>query len=220
MWPVMRWPCWSRSPQHELTPRGLAEAGPNDLALARLAKDNGFMAQACYHASQAAEKGLKGSLLELGIEPPHTHVLNELVQRLGNEGLNVASLEVLPLRGLSRMAIQSRYPVDTTAPADLFDLADAEQAIRQPKPSSTLWPPSTMSNRAVESQPSESGLISITGPLERLASTPAQIVQVDRRDNSESRPLIVKLPTQDVSALEAESVTHSLGDRDLASCSQ
>ena len=103
----------------------------NDLALARLAKDNGFMAQACYHASQAAEKALKGALLELGIEPPHTHVLNELVQRLGNAGLNVASLEALALRGLSRMAVQSRYPVDTTAPADLFDLADAEQAIKR-----------------------------------------------------------------------------------------
>ena len=105
----------------------------NDLALAELAKDNGFLAQACYHASQAAEKALKGALLELGIKPPHTHVLNELVQRLGNEGLNVASLDALPLRGLSRMAIQSRVPVDTTAPADLFDLADAEQAIKTPE---------------------------------------------------------------------------------------
>ena len=28
------------------------------------------------------------------------------------------------------MAIQSRYPVDTTPPADLFDLDDAEQAIK------------------------------------------------------------------------------------------
>ena len=42
----------------------------NDLALAHLAKDNGFLAQSCYYASQAAEKGLKGALLELGIEHP------------------------------------------------------------------------------------------------------------------------------------------------------
>ena len=88
------------------------------------------MAQDCYHASQAAEKALKGALLELGIEPPHSYVLNDLVQRLRHEGLSVATLEALPLRGLSRMAIQSRYPVDTTPPADLFDLADAEQAIK------------------------------------------------------------------------------------------
>ena len=30
----------------------------NDLAIAQLAKDNGFLAQSCYYASQAAEKGL------------------------------------------------------------------------------------------------------------------------------------------------------------------
>ena len=113
-----------------LRPEAWLKQAHNDLALARLAKDNCFMSQACYHASQAAEKALKGALLELGIEPPHTHVLIELVQRLGNEGLNVTRLEVLPLHGLSRMAIQSRVPVDTTAPADLFDLADAEQAIQ------------------------------------------------------------------------------------------
>ena len=42
----------------------------NDLALAQLAKDNGLLAQSCYYASQAAEQGLKGALLELGVEPP------------------------------------------------------------------------------------------------------------------------------------------------------
>ena len=95
----------------------------------QLAKDNGFLAQSCYYASQAAEKGLKGALLELGIEPPHTHVLNDLVQRLGDNGLNIEQLKELPLRGLSRMAIQSSYPLDTTPPSDLFDPADAEQAL-------------------------------------------------------------------------------------------
>ena len=101
----------------------------NNLALAHLAKDNGFLAQSCYYASQAAEKGLKGALLELGIEPPHTHVLNDLVQRLGDNGLNTDQLKALPLRGLSRMAIQSRYPLDATPSSDLFDPADAEKAL-------------------------------------------------------------------------------------------
>ena len=110
-------------------PEAWLKQAHNDLALARLAKDNGFMAQACYLASQSAEKALKGALLELGVEPPHTLVLNDLVGRLDNEGIEVTNLNALPLRGLSRMAIQSRYPVDTTPPADLFDLADAEQAI-------------------------------------------------------------------------------------------
>ena len=79
----------------------------NDLTLAQLARDNGFLAQSCYYASQAAEKALKGALLELGIEPPHTHVLNDLVNQLEQAGLPVGELRQLPLRSLSRMAIQS-----------------------------------------------------------------------------------------------------------------
>lgn len=101
----------------------------NDLAMAQLAQENGFLAQACYFASQAAEKALKGALLELGIEPPHTHVLNDLVGRLNGAGLNTDELNALPLRGLSRMAIQSRYPVDATPPSDLFDPEDADRAL-------------------------------------------------------------------------------------------
>ena len=101
----------------------------NDLALARLARDNGFLAQACYFASQAAEKSLKGALLELGIEPPPTHVLHDLVQQLDQAGLDTHVLQALPLRRLSRMAIQSRDPMDATPPADLFDPGDADQAL-------------------------------------------------------------------------------------------
>ena len=56
-------------------------------------------------------------------------MLNDLVQRLGDNGLNIEQLKALPLRGLSRMAIQSRYPLDATPPSDLFDPADAEKAL-------------------------------------------------------------------------------------------
>ena len=51
------------------------------------------------------------------------------MQRLGDNGLNTDQLETLPLRGLSRMATQSRYPLDATPPSDLFDPADAKQAL-------------------------------------------------------------------------------------------
>ena len=101
----------------------------NDLDLAQLARENGFLAQACFYSSQAAEKGLKSALLELGDEPPHTHVLNDLVNRLKDAGLVTDSLEALPLRSLSRMAIQSRYPMDATPPSELFDPAEADQAL-------------------------------------------------------------------------------------------
>ena len=101
----------------------------NDLELAQLARENGFLAQACFYSSQAAEKALKSALLELGDEPPHTHVLNDLVNRLKDAGLVTDPLEALPLRSLSRMAIQSRYPMDATPPSELFDPAEADQAL-------------------------------------------------------------------------------------------
>ena len=110
-------------------PQAWLHQAKNDLAFAQLARDNNFLAQACDYASQAAEKALKGALLELGIEPPHTHVLNDLVERLGATGVNTQAFLVLPLRGLSRMAIQSRYPMDATPPSDLFDPGDADQAL-------------------------------------------------------------------------------------------
>ena len=56
-------------------------------------------------------------------------MLNDLVRRLGEAGLATQTLEALPLRGLSRMAIQSRYPMDATPPSDLFDPSDADQAL-------------------------------------------------------------------------------------------
>ena len=51
-------------------PEAWLKQAHNDLALARLAKDNGFMAQACYHASQAAKQALKGALWSLGLSHP------------------------------------------------------------------------------------------------------------------------------------------------------
>ena len=101
----------------------------SDLALARLASDNGFHAQACNFAAQAAQKALKGTLLELGQEPPHTHVLNDLVGNLAVQGVDVASIAALPLKALTRMTISSRYPIDATPPSELFDRVDATQAI-------------------------------------------------------------------------------------------
>ena len=59
-------------------PQAWLSQARNDLQLAQLARDNGFLAQACYFSSQAAEKSLKSAILELGLEPPQTHVLGDL----------------------------------------------------------------------------------------------------------------------------------------------
>ncbi len=55
-------------------------------------QDNDFLAQACY----SAEQGLKSALLELGEVLPQTHVLNNLVSRLGQNGLDMRALEAFP----------------------------------------------------------------------------------------------------------------------------
>ena len=81
----------------------------SDLDLAKLASRHGFQAQACYFAAQAAEKALKGAIVELGREPPHTHALAQLVAVLQELGLTTTPLADLPL--------------------ELFDPADAAQAI-------------------------------------------------------------------------------------------
>lgn len=106
----------------------LWQAG-NDLELAQLARNNGFLAQACYFASQAAERALKSAILELGEEPPHTHVLTDLLERLRLAGLDISAFKDLSLKALSRMSITSRYPIDATPPAALFDGAETDQAI-------------------------------------------------------------------------------------------
>ena len=110
-------------------PNAWMHQAQQDLALAQLARDNGFPAAACFHASQAAEKALKSALLELGVEPPFTHVLNTLVKQLQEAGINTQNLERLALRQLSRMAVQSRYPMDATPASELFDQEDADQAL-------------------------------------------------------------------------------------------
>lgn len=110
-------------------PQAWFSQAENDLQMASVAVDHGFFSQACYHASQAAEKALKSLILELGEEPPHTHVLGQLLQQLVALGIDAAPFDALPLRLLSRMSASSRYPIDATPPADLFDRSDAQQAI-------------------------------------------------------------------------------------------
>lgn len=110
-------------------PRAWLFQAENDLQMASLALDHGFFAQACYHSSQAAEKALKSLILELGAEPAHTHVLGQLLQQLATLGLDTTGFDALPLRQLSRMSATSRYPIDATPPAELFDRSDASQAI-------------------------------------------------------------------------------------------
>ena len=111
-------------------PQAWLDQARNDLELAVLADTSGFHAQACFCASQAAEKTLKGAILELGAEPAHTHQLTELVMCLTSLGVPTEHLLQLRLKPLSRMATSTRYPDDDTPPLERFDHQDAEESIR------------------------------------------------------------------------------------------
>ena len=111
-------------------PQAWLDQARNDLELAVLADTSGFHAQACFFASQAAEKTLKGAILELGAEPAHTHQLTELVMCLTSLGVPTEHLLQLRLTPLSRMATSTRYPDDDTPPLERFDHQDAEESIR------------------------------------------------------------------------------------------
>ncbi len=57
-----------------------------------------------FFASQAAEKALKGTILEFGAEPTHTHQHTELVDQLQSFDVPTEGLRLLRLKPLSRMA--------------------------------------------------------------------------------------------------------------------
>jgi HEPN domain-containing protein len=101
----------------------------SDLAVARLTATEGFHAQACYHAGQAAEKALKGLLVGCGVAPPYSHSLDRLLDVLADQGLEITAIQALPLKALTRMNSETRYPQDEEAPVDRFDAHDSDQAL-------------------------------------------------------------------------------------------
>lgn len=114
-----------------MTPRTEAwiRQAQNDLQAAQVTAEEGFHAQACYLAGQAAEKALKALLVAAGITPPYSHSLEKLTELLQAQGLNLAALEALQLKALTRMNSASRYPLGDEAPADLFDARDSQLAL-------------------------------------------------------------------------------------------
>jgi HEPN domain-containing protein len=101
----------------------------SDLAMAAYASQGGFHAQACYHCSQAAEKGLRAVLLALDQEPPRTHAIERLLLQVEELAIDTTPLRQLPLKPLQRMTTASRYPDGDEAPVDLFDARDGALAL-------------------------------------------------------------------------------------------
>ncbi|MFM8966449.1 MAG: HEPN domain-containing protein [Vulcanococcus sp.] len=114
-----------------MTPRAGAwiRQADSDLNAARCMQAQGFHAQACYLAAQAAEKALKALVVATGVTPPHSHSLERLLELLETQGLAVEPLKQLHLKPLTRMSSQTRYPQGDEAPVDLFDAKDSEPAV-------------------------------------------------------------------------------------------
>jgi len=93
----------------------------NDLEASHCTAAQGFHAQACDLAGQAAEKAPKALLLTAGITPPTSHTVERLVAFLHSQGLETSALSELRRKPLTRMHSNSRQPQGDAAPVDLFD---------------------------------------------------------------------------------------------------
>jgi hypothetical protein len=66
---------------------------------------------------------------DLDLASPHTHGLPKPMEVLEHQGVDASGLANLPLRALTRMTVTSSYHLEDTAPMDLFEPSDSEQAI-------------------------------------------------------------------------------------------
>ena len=91
--------------------RSWLQRAHSDLALGEvaLATPGVMLEDACFHAQQCAEKGLKGLLAYLEIDFPRTHAIEVLLDLLKSKGVAVPE-DVDEAFGLSQYAVQSRYP--------------------------------------------------------------------------------------------------------------
>lgn len=83
----------------------------SDLELARIALQarSVLPEDACFHAQQCAEKALKALPLQAGDDPPRTHAIDVLLDRLKVRGIPVPE-SVDSAFALSEYAVQTRYP--------------------------------------------------------------------------------------------------------------
>jgi HEPN domain-containing protein len=87
--------------------------GKDDLTVAKLSlksKSKIYWA-ACFHAQQSAEKYLKAFLISVGVSPPKTHDMPELVSLCA--GVDEAFSSINPeARFLNAFSVEVRYPLE------------------------------------------------------------------------------------------------------------
>ncbi len=109
--------------------RWLAAAN-DDLKFARLAAANGFHAPACFHAQQAAEKGVKAVHFARGARTIMGHSIRKLIESLDPP---VPALDRLldDARELDLLYVPTRYPngLDSGTPAEAFSETQSSRAL-------------------------------------------------------------------------------------------
>lgn len=95
---------------------GWLSKADDDLRVAHviLSGEIGVEWAACFHAQQAAEKALKGVLVELGIDFPKSHSLDRLVALMPSE--IAARFDLDALIEITPWAVAGRYPEDIENP--------------------------------------------------------------------------------------------------------
>jgi HEPN domain-containing protein len=106
------------------------ETALEDLDAARVLRESGKFAHACFHAQQAGEKAVKAVWHLIG-EDPWGHSLKKLIEDLGEVDQKAcAALSPVVKDGmvLDRFYIPTRYPngLPDITPAAAFDEADAD----------------------------------------------------------------------------------------------
>jgi len=98
-----------------------------DLSLARIPlPEQALYEQLCFHAQQAAEKGLKAALVHLGIDFPNTHNLGALVD-LVPRIIPRPDLVIAAATELTPYSVSFRYP-GAYEPVEKEEYMDAVRA--------------------------------------------------------------------------------------------
>lgn len=116
-------------PVSEVSRQWLIEAR-SDLTLARIVKPALVSWEAlCFHAQQAAEKGLKAVLVHFQVDFPRTHSIGELIGLLEGHDHLVPD-DIQSAKGLTVYAVHTRYPFDGRGePRTAMTREDLERAI-------------------------------------------------------------------------------------------
>ena len=116
-------------PISEVSRQWLTEAR-SELTLARIEKPALVSWEAlCFHAQQAAEKGLKAVLVHFQVDFPRTHSIGDLIGLLEDHGHPVPG-DIQGAKGLTVYAVHTRYPFDGRGePRTTMTQEDLVQAI-------------------------------------------------------------------------------------------